>query len=118
MSQVIGPDPGYNGGPSQVNSPGNSGPSCPGGRENRDIMVHMRYNGYDKWGPFYSKFTSIAEYQRWMETDKMFALSLVLEGTALEYYNLLKTRNSDIQFSALVQRFWPAGIAASCQSRV
>jgi hypothetical protein len=64
----------------------------------------MKYNGSDKWGPFYSKFTSIAEYQRWTETDKMFALSLVLEGTALEYYDLLKTRNADIPFSALTPR--------------
>jgi hypothetical protein len=67
-------------------------------------IKHMRYNGSDKWGPFYSKFTSIAEYQRWTETDKMFALSLVLEGTALEYYDLLKTRNAYIPFSTLGQR--------------
>ena len=31
-------------------------------------------------------------------------LSLVPEGTALEYYDLLKTRNTELPFSALVQR--------------
>jgi hypothetical protein len=67
-------------------------------------IKHMRYNGSDKWGPFYSKFTSVAEYQRWTEADKMFALSLVLEGKALEYYDLLKTPNVDLPFSTLAQR--------------
>jgi hypothetical protein len=51
-----------------------------------------------------AKLISIAEYQRWTEADKMLALSLVLEGTALENYDLLKTRNADLPFSTLVQR--------------
>jgi hypothetical protein len=40
----------------------------------------MKYNGDVEWGPFYSKFSTIAEYHQWSDPDCLFALSLTLKG--------------------------------------
>lgn len=42
----------------------------------------VKYNGDVEWGPFYSKFSTMAEYHQWSEPDCLFARSLTLEGTA------------------------------------
>ena len=75
-----------------------------GGRGTRDIMnqiKHLKYNGEKKWGPFLYKFQTIADYQCWSENERLFAMSLVLEGTALEFFDLLRKRREGITFSYL-----------------
>jgi hypothetical protein len=46
----------------------------------------MKYNGDVEWGPFYSKFSTIAEYHQWSELDCLFALSLIFGGGSSEVF--------------------------------
>ena len=78
-----------------------------GGRGTQDIMnqiKHLKYSGDKKWGPFLYKFQTIADYQCWSEGERLFAMSLVLEGTALEYFDLLRKRREGLTFSYLTSR--------------
>lgn len=64
----------------------------------------VKYNGDVEWGPFYSKFSTIAEYHGWCDADCLFALSLTLEGVALKYFDILRRRGTTLIFQEVILR--------------
>lgn len=79
----------------------------------------MKYNGDVEWGPFYSKFSTIAEYHQWSDPDRLFALSLTLEGAALKYFDILRRRGAMLSFREVVlrmeERFGKSSLRAASQ---
>ena len=79
----------------------------------------MKYNGDVEWGPFYSKFSTIAEYHQWSDPDCLFALSLTLEGAALKYFDILRRRGALLNFKEVVlrmeERFGKTSLRAASQ---
>lgn len=57
-----------------------------------------------QWGPFYSIFSTIAEYHGWCDADCLFALSLTLEGVALKYFDILRHRGTTLTFQEVTLR--------------
>lgn len=64
----------------------------------------VKYNGDVEWGPFYSKFSTIAEYNGWCDAYCLFALSLTLEGVALKYFDILRRRGTTLTFQEVILR--------------
>jgi hypothetical protein len=64
----------------------------------------MKYNGDVELGPFFSKCSTIAEYDQWSDPDCLFVLSLTLEWAALMYFDILRFRGALLNFHEVVHQ--------------
>ena len=108
-SSILGPGHGTSIGPTPIGiNPYPTPPPVGRGGGSKEIMAHikplMKYSGKTKWGPFHRLFQAVVDKNAWDESDKLFALNVALEGTALEYFDLLLSREQKPSYKTIVSR--------------
>ena len=64
-----------------------------------NVMKHFTYKGEVEWCYFYSRFQSIADYNQWSDSERLFALDLAMDGDARKYFDLVRRQGGVASFS-------------------